>query len=68
MRSFPLNLMPFILIYEPREGLAYYIQKYKGDWRLNGLRDNAYEFDTFKEASDIKERLRWLDLKIKEVK
>lgn len=62
--------MPFILIYEPREGLVYYIQKHNGDWRLNGLRDNAHEFESFQKASEIKERLRYLNplAKIKEVK
>lgn len=60
--------MPYILVYEPKEGLRDFIQKHNGDWRLNGLRDNAYEFDTFSEATQIKERLRWLTLKIKELK
>jgi hypothetical protein len=61
--------MPWTPIYEPKEGLKYWVQKNNGDWRLNGLQDNAHKFQSFKEASEIKERMRYMEpqLKIKEV-
>jgi hypothetical protein len=35
--------MPYVLIYR-MGGLVYYLQKYNGEHRFNGLVDNAVEY------------------------
>lgn len=57
--------MSFILVYEPKEGLRYWVQKVETEYRLNGLRENAKTFYTYAGALEIKERMSYLIPEVK---